>query len=142
MQQRSDRKTIRNVAQSVRKWAENLQNRHKMWGDDLRCMCAITSYQIFIKLKKRGFFPTLRLNNDHCFITCNELLIDVTATQFGDYPKVITRKLTLSQMQKHIWDARVFINTREEAVKFFDVNGWPSEQNPFKYKKSIKLMQN
>jgi hypothetical protein len=73
------------IAEEVRKWAEKLQRKEQRWDDDLTCMCGIASFELFKRLKKSGFSPVFVVNEtqEHAFIICNKLIIDVTATQFG-----------------------------------------------------------
>lgn len=77
------------IAEATRKWAEKLQRKEQRWDDDLECMCGIASFELFKRLKKAGLSPVFVVNEsqEHAFVICNKLIIDVTATQFG-YDKI------------------------------------------------------
>jgi hypothetical protein len=75
--------TLIKEANEVRKWALHQKNAPV----DLFGWCAICSFELFKTYKKKNLKPVFNIvespnNGDHCFITCCNYLIDVTATQF------------------------------------------------------------
>lgn len=96
---------------------------------NLKGACAITSYVLFLSLKRNGYRPKFvigrYLGMDHCWIECNQSIIDLTATQFNLFDKVNVFKTN---------DIRYFAIKKSLNKK--DFVGWKPYQNPFNY--SIK----
>ena len=83
---RSPMDQIRHIARQTRRWA--LRHRHKVWADATLCgMCAIASAELHKRLTAAGFSAAIAFRNTadegHAFVICDELIVDVTATQFG-----------------------------------------------------------
>jgi hypothetical protein len=121
------------IAKQVRIFCEKYREQKKLWKEDLGGMCAIASYLIFDILKENEYEPTLvhaEINpiGGHCFILCNDYLIDVTATQFGEKEKVIVKKYSELE-QKDFWKRNTFINSKKGIQSL--VNGWGFQQDPF-----------
>ena len=77
---------IRLVAKDVRKWAENIYETQEgdVYTKGLQGLCAIASYELFKRLQEKDLEPTLCMADiGHAFVVCEEMLIDVTATQFS-----------------------------------------------------------
>lgn len=102
---------------------------------DLTAMCAIASALIFKELKKHkikakfieGYFkkceypveePT-KEDINHCWVEVDKKIIDVTLTQFGEYPKVI--------VSGRISPDYIKISVHDRIPKLQD---WPEEQRP------------
>ena len=122
---------IRNVAKTVRKWAEEYAKENH-YTRDLCGMCAIAAGETWRRLKGRGANPILCIAMydppfAHCFVECNGYIIDVTATQY-DGPKVLVRRKKLAQSQSSHWVAtwkcRTVFGFHRQQVK----ESWPDKQ--------------
>ena len=123
-------KELRAIAQQVRSWAESYAHKNDGFTiRDLTGMCAIASGELWRRLHIQGQKATICMYDDfgdsHVFVLYNGYLIDLTATQFGKYPKVIVRKTT---NREYFWrvDYRfptVFCLRRKQKKQ-----GWPTEQ--------------
>lgn len=86
-------KKIISIAEAVRMrcevFAESSQSGdydfHKQ--RDLACMCAVASFALHTALKRNGIKTRVAYGQfdgmDHCWIEYRDLIIDITATQFG-----------------------------------------------------------
>ena len=113
------------VAQETRIWAENTFN----GTEELDCLCAICSYDIFKKLHKQGIDAWFVMNkgSSHCYVLVDETIVDVTATQFGNFPKVMVRnKYQLGG--KGMWSVGRKAITDEKVRQF--LKKWPKDQQP------------
>lgn len=54
------------------------------WGANREGMCAIASLMLMHHLFKIHLNPVFVTSMNHCFITIDGYLLDITATQFGD----------------------------------------------------------
>jgi len=123
---------IKRIAKDVRKWAERLQEQEQLWDNNLGCMCAIASYELFKRLRKARLDPTICFTNGddggHAFISCQGHIVDVTATQFTrKIPKVIVIPVKeIDYMTYEFWRP----GTRAKSKKRFldEISGWPSYQ--------------
>lgn len=82
-----------------RKHLQKLRQRYstKAQDNDLDGYCAICSFHIWKLLSKLGHKPKFALIKEiyssHCYVICQDYLIDITARQFGKkYPKICVRK--------------------------------------------------
>jgi len=80
------------VAVGVRRWAHWARFYHiPTSGFDSRLggMCAIASYKLFIELIARGIDSQFIKNDGHSFVSVDDMIFDVTATQFStEFPPV------------------------------------------------------
>lgn len=86
------KKELYNICRNVRRFVVKLNPLEK----ETSGMCAIASATIFLKLKKLGFEAEICGNDNHVFIEFDGWTIDVTADQFGKFPKIIITKEKLS----------------------------------------------
>ena len=90
------------IAQEVRSKAESLIVAGKLTpcGPRLRGLCAICSAELAERFRSAGFDAEMRVRQhwprsqgDHCWVFCEGVNWDVTATQFGEkYPPVVVSK--------------------------------------------------
>jgi len=121
-------KELRKIATKVRKQAEDLQDETKHWCGDLGEMCAIASMMLYKRLKKEGYRPAIVVGFGHVYVYCKGYFIDITATQFGPYPKVIVRK---EMPNEDFWEKNQVIRSEKALKQFFKI--WPKYQNPYKW---------
>lgn len=105
--------------------------------DTFTCGCAITSFcnHLYLQTNHWRHHFSICSNDHHCFNRWDDTntIIDSTATQFGNYPKVLIRKFKapaehwLVEEECSSWDVRDFMS------------GWPRTQNPFSVLKHISV---
>lgn len=125
-----------------RNWCENLYQRdksskkwHGQWDSALTGMCAVASYDLFIRLKSAGFKPEYILGDCHAFIICNGYLIDTTATQFNiSAKKIEIRRWTKKIAERYnFWCPQKKYTTIRGIHQYFkddNNDNWPLEQTP------------
>jgi len=129
-------KQIKNIAISVRDWAETYAQENNKFPSDLEGMCAICSVKIFNQLKEFGYSPVLCMSyytesqrdGAHVFIIVNGLLVDVTATQFSlKHQKVIVRE-KLKKEDEWYWSKFHKFRTSNGLIKKQHKDGWSMHQ--------------
>jgi hypothetical protein len=114
---------LKQILQETRQWAEQYAFDND-YSDDLLCMCSIVSKELFERLKQYKYKCQLAYNYKHCFVLYRGYILDLTATQFGDYPEIyITRKFKFPF--HHI--QKIF-NTSKALTNYQKRNGWPINQ--------------
>ena len=91
---------IKNIAKQVRKAFEEIAENEKEYSygnwkefhNSLRGYCAAASVQLYYACKKKGIKLKLIEGIGHAYNEFDDYIIDITATQFGRYPKVHIRK--------------------------------------------------
>ena len=76
------RKQVVKLARIARKTAEKIAKEENL-PNKLNGMCARASAILFRLLKSKGFTPSICFGHCHCFIEIEDLVVDVTASQFG-----------------------------------------------------------
>lgn len=122
---------IYRIAREARKNTEDIQERELIWPEDLSEMCGIASKTLYDKLVLNGYRPGIVVAHSHVFVYCRGYFIDITATQFGEYPKIIVTK---SLEDEDFWDIIGFMREEKDIKKFF--KDWPDYQNPYKWRSS------
>jgi hypothetical protein len=81
---------VKQIATEVRRWIE--QNLPSDCDDNLCGACSFGSYLLTKVLQKNGydayFVEGDYKNSCHCWVELDDVIIDITATQFGNYPKI------------------------------------------------------
>lgn len=88
---------------------------------------------VFRMLRKMGYRPIFRMNNEHCFVTLGKYYIDLTLAQF--FPNTGNLYFEDHPYQQENYKVSVHTikrsgRTLKEVRKLF--RGWPPEQNPFR----------
>lgn len=84
---------------AVEYWLGQNPELHEYIQEDMTGACATASLSLYVFLKIKGFKPTLvqgdtHSGSAHCWVEVGDLIIDVTATQFG-LPEVhVTKERT------------------------------------------------
>lgn len=119
---------ILKLAECTRSWAELARLKTRSEGHfsaDLCGMCAIASAHLHEVLKNAGVKTTIVANYDHVFLMIDDMVLDITATQFGDYPKVLYRRHSeLSEF----WRRDREFETVQALCQY--VWNWPEHQQP------------
>ena len=123
---------IKQEAQIIREWAEQLQAKHKLWHDSLAEMCGICSYALFKQLLQKGFSVCLASNDEHVFVTWRGYIVDITATQFGKKEKVYISRLN-HKWPDDYWNIEQTAKTLREAKRIFTPS-WPTYQSPYRWR--------
>ena len=96
--------------------------------NDLTCMCAVASFALYEALRQQGItckvveglfyqfkeeprnYQHYLRRYSHCWVKAGKKVIDITATQFGDYPKVhvVSNKNKKYRSMKTITDYNYF----------------------------------
>ena len=131
------------IAYKVRKQCEVFVNSeasknydfHKQ--DDLGCMCAVASFTLAFTLNKRNIEAKMIrgkffINNDahkdededcfgdeHCWVEFRDKIIDITATQFDDVPKVYVSNRDSNRY-----------SGEQVVLEPSELEGWGEEQKP------------
>ena len=134
------RNRIKRIAKNVRKWAEELQNKNKFWDNHLSGMCGIASYELFKRLRRAKFKPTMCFSRGHAFVKCNGFIVDVTATQFckADVNKSNTigynncwKSIEIRPIAKTFpnpWFWQSILHTRSKKEIINEVKEWRSDE--------------
>lgn len=122
---------LRRIGKIARRKSEEIAD-ELSWeyiSKDLCGFCARGSAILFNELKKRNYEPKIIEGDGHFYIECNGYIIDITATQFGDFSKVVVRK-KLSTYMKNLgyWNVLNKYNSIEAARKQQRSDGWTIEQ--------------
>lgn len=126
--------TIKKIAKITREELSNfISNRFPSdWGGS----CAICSWQLTRVLNYFGYnstftigkFVTNKYKAEHAFVTLNNnLIIDITATQFFLGDIVITK----------LFNNKKYIIEKLNKKAIYDLRKWPIDQNPSTHKKYL-----
>lgn len=129
-----DQDKLRAVAKAVREEVVRKNEDEELgFGDYLEGMCAVASVILFQKLKDNQFDPRIAYalhNNEeeaHVFCIVDDLIVDVTATQFGFFDVEIL-KIGCPHSQRWFWKPVRKFATVEELVIRQKKDGWPRHQ--------------
>lgn len=125
---------IKATANQVRDWVETLQHTYLAWDQSMTGLCAIASYKLKKELDLVGVKRVqIAVHDDggygeHCFVIVdNDLVVDVTATQFGRAPIEIRTRSNAENDMDWWHPSHVF-----ETVDMFNeyCRPWPDYQRP------------
>lgn len=134
---------ILSIAQDVRNKCEEFakSNASKKYDfhnqDDLGCMCAVASFVLARALRRNRikcnivsgeFYDNGWPAGNHCWVEVRNKIVDITATQFGDFPPVYVT----SKKDEQYKDGSV----RNSFLWFYDWNG--QKPSPKVIKKILK----
>lgn len=87
------KKLIYNVAKDIRKKSEAYAKKHRL-NNDLCGLCASASMALFhvLKYNLEIYDVVLMKAPTHCWVECEGIIIDITATQFGLQEKILFKK--------------------------------------------------
>lgn len=111
--------TLFAIATKTREWAEQQAERFGM-PETLVGMCGVASVHLARALKD----CEIALADGHAFILSGDYLVDVTATQFGDFPPVLVQ--LHSTLEKHWWWEHYKLCSLEEF--YYEQRHWPELQ--------------
>jgi len=108
------------VATKVRTLCERWNTKHKKFGSDLACMCAIASSALTKAFHKAGYKKATLIEGEfdwggHCWVELDGEIWDITATQFG-----IDNEVHRTSIDDEDYHDRIKVDFKE----------WPPEQKP------------
>ena len=121
------------IAEENRKWAESVANYFLSQSKDrwffssnLCGMCAIASLRLFRELRAAGYEAQIAYTLGHVFVVYDNLIIDITATQFG-YDRVFICELDDGEEDFDHYKDYILYDSEDEFLYNLD---FPSDQNP------------
>ena len=132
-----DLNKIKNIAKKIRKAFEEIEKKENdgFGGYGLGGYCVRAAAQLYLACKKAGIKVKIVEGVGHAFNEFDGYIIDITATQFGKYPKVHIRKyknrppefyqkisshLSTKSLIETFWIKQLEIENDEEIVsKYF-----------------------
>lgn len=122
---------IKTISTSARSWAEAYA-KVKKFPDDLNGLCAIASAKLFEMLDREpGLTPSIAIWHDnkshgvHCFLICNQYLVDITATQFGNFSKVeVINLLNVDKKRFYFWNYDTVIKSVDDLMMYQEHTPW------------------
>jgi len=131
-------KHIKKVSTKIRK---RLDNRNKsrdraLYGKEyslsLSGCCAIASVMLFEELSKLNISCKLALSEnsdyDHVFVMIGNTVVDITATQFGNFKKVEIVDISADGNKKDFWEVSKVFDKPSELVAYQKQSGWSNDQ--------------
>lgn len=117
-------------------WLKQKKPSRVGWESDLEGACAVASVLLFRRLRALNFPARLVLNRDasHVYVTVESVIVDPTASQFGDsYAPVVigTHRELLRQYgsdAKYFWAAGD--KYAEEQDLDYAIKDWATNQQP------------
>jgi hypothetical protein len=121
---------VKKIATNVRQWAENNRNvAHASF--DLCGMCAVASVKLSLELTNRNIPHELAYRKDHVFVLCEDYIVDVTATQFGnDYQTVEVLQRSNVHPRENHWKVTRKFKTVKGLINRLNMERWPKSQIP------------
>ena len=125
-------KKIKSLAEQAREWSEYTARKHG-FHYDLNGFCGIAAANLFLLLKREGYFVKLAVSEEHAFVVWKEYIIDVTASQFS-HPNICIKKIKeVDEVHESYWTIDQTYNTFVEFVE--EQKQWPHEQRAKNYEK-------
>ena len=115
--------TIHNVAVEVRKWAEVVSSSVHIdnpqgWDSNLTNMCAMVSSVLAHRLHTLGFTSAkLADSGCHTFVLYEGYVLDLTATQFGDFDHIMVVPFKAAKNITVMWN-------EVKHLPKFELNPW------------------
>jgi hypothetical protein len=115
--------TIYEVAEEIRQWAETIvrsvdKDNPQGWDSELTNMCAMVSSVLAHRLHSLGFTSAkLADSGDHTFVIYEGYVLDLTATQFGDFDRIMVEQFERVKKTTVMW------NEIKHLPKF-EINPW------------------
>lgn len=97
---------VREIAEGVRAAFEKIASKED-WPSDLGGLCARAAAQIHLACARAGIDVMMWKNYYHAFNECDGWIVDVTATQFGDHPRVMVIRADQARDYYHVREDHV-----------------------------------
>ena len=118
------------IAKRVRTWTEKKAERARYNPHNLCGWCAISAAQLFRELRREGIDAELHYVSGHCFVSVDDHIVDVTATQFSKFENVEINIIHLKEAQQtfcYYETEKTFdspTKLRDHQIK----NNWPKRE--------------
>jgi len=83
---------IKSLLSTIRKGFEYIEIQEGFDGGKLGGYCLRAAVQVFLFCKKENITVEMIVSNEHAFNKIDDYIIDITATQFGNFPKINIKK--------------------------------------------------
>jgi len=124
---------VKPIAEAARWWAEEKAQKDFAYDKDLMGLCAIASAKLFRDLQKESIPAQIHVwFGGHVFLTVEDYVVDITATQFPDFkttPVVILHEREATAFEYFTSDKSF---TSDDALrKYQQKSRWPAYQIAF-----------
>jgi hypothetical protein len=82
------RKRVYAIAKRVRSWTQRKADEKNFNPHNLCGWCAISAAELHRQLSRENISAELHYTGNHCFAVVEDHIVDVTATQFGEFEDV------------------------------------------------------
>lgn len=132
----TDWSEVRKHARAVRSWTEQYATEHN-FSPRLTCLCAVASAKLHERFIQHNIKASIGMAHDdmvnfsHVFIIVEDSLVDITATQFGNHPKVTIKKLIDARklaFTHWYWDINYQFDSSKSLYDYQQSTKWPVEQ--------------
>lgn len=122
---------LKEIVLETRAWGEKLPIARD-YCPDLAGLCAIVSKELCERLQQNGYKAKIAYNGHHCFVILQGRIIDLTATQFGNYPKIYIKKLpdyiSSDKLYGSTWYIEKLFDNPNDLPDYQETEGWPKYQ--------------
>jgi hypothetical protein len=123
---------VYSIAQKVRDWAESYALTHSI-SSDLCGLCAISSGELWRRLYDQQIYSAIAGSEYHFFnLLLNErenwIILDITATQFGDRSIVMKNYDEVNDDKEFYWKILDIFNSDREVLSYQKCYNWPEWQ--------------
>ena len=130
-----NKELVIDLAKKTRYWSEKYAKKNG-FKSCLAGMCGIASCVLHQKMLKHGITDVkICCNSFHCFLTYDNYIIDITATQFQEKEKVFIKPIKdFFDTQYYLsfnWDIHQTFDNYQEFRLYQESTGWPRKQLAF-----------
>ena len=122
---------IRSIARNVRMWIEEQDDLLIEPTGDLRGWCAIASAVLWRELKENDILADIHLwytkHYFHVFLSIDDYIIDITATQFGHHESVVIKHHREAEVKEY-WTVKETFKNVNDLRRFQKKNGHRIDQ--------------
>lgn len=126
---------VRTIAWDARRWVEKIcaidkKREYREFYNGCGGACGVASAHLYTMLDKAGIPAQIVESVDHAFVLCDDMIIDITATQFCDtevnFPAVCIMEKSAVKERQYWWKVkRVHKSLRSFAIS---QRIWPKRQ--------------
>lgn len=123
---------VYSIAQKARDWAEDYAKKNS-FTEDLCGLCAIASGELWRRLHDQRIYSAIAGSEYHFFnLLLNEkenwIILDITATQFGDRSIVMKNYDEVNNNKEFYWSILDVFNSDRDVLKYQKKYHWPEWQ--------------
>lgn len=126
-------------AHRVARWAHRQAETRSDFSPTRAGLCALASARLCAELAQAGFSPVVRVVHTarlsgHCYVECQGLLLDVTATQFSrqgqEFASVEVHPVDAPRRHEFWSRGRLVCHSLRELQQALTRHRWPKSQVP------------